>query len=163
MGKYADAEPLFRRALALEETAYGANSLGVAESLTRLGECLSLEEKDSEAEPILRRALAIGRSQSQNPIDGAQGYLALLLERKENTRKLRRCFVNRRRSLPAGTASRARITSSICTISPAPRSTWVTSKEQRRRSERCSRHGAHLGTEPPRHCLLPQQSRLDLS
>jgi serine/threonine-protein kinase len=82
MGKYADAEPLFRRALALEETAYGANSLGVAESLTRLGECLSLEEKDSEAEPILRRALAIGRSQSQNPIDGAQGYLALLLERK---------------------------------------------------------------------------------
>ena len=47
-----------------------------------LGECLSLEDKDSEAEPILRRALAIDRSQPHSSLDATRDYLALLLERK---------------------------------------------------------------------------------
>lgn len=60
----------------------GANSLLVAQSLGSLGECLYLEDKDSEAEPILRRALVIDRAHPQSSLGGTRNYLALLLERK---------------------------------------------------------------------------------
>lgn len=79
---YKAADPLFRRALAIRRKELGPADPLIADSLTRLGECLYLEQEDGEAEPMLRAALAIRRG--ENPDNGVdvRNYLALLLKRK---------------------------------------------------------------------------------
>ena len=79
-GQFDKAEPLFRRALAIRQKKFGEHSPAVLESLSGLGECLYLEERDAEAEPVLRKALALDRE--LNADSGSRNYLALLLERK---------------------------------------------------------------------------------
>ena len=59
MGQYADAEPLFRRALAIDEKALGKDHPDVASSLNNLALLLYSQGKYGEAEPLYRRALAI--------------------------------------------------------------------------------------------------------
>ena len=59
MGQYADAEPLFRRALAIDEKALGKDHPDVASSLNNLALLLYSQGKYGEAEPLCRRALAI--------------------------------------------------------------------------------------------------------
>ena len=58
-GKYAEAEPLFRRALAIEEAALGTNHPDVGTTLNNLALLLQEQGKYAEAEPLFRRALAI--------------------------------------------------------------------------------------------------------
>jgi tetratricopeptide (TPR) repeat protein len=56
---YKEAEPLYRRALAINEASLGPNHPEVATKLNNLAELLRVTNRLSEAEPLLRRALAI--------------------------------------------------------------------------------------------------------
>ncbi len=80
-GKYHDAEPLFRHALAVRRKKLGTGQ-EVAQSLANLGECLYLEDRLDEAEPVLRQALDLNRKSGADSFAGTRNYLALLLESK---------------------------------------------------------------------------------
>ena len=56
---YAEAEPLMRRALAIDEGSYGPDHPNVAIRLNNLAGLLQDTNRLSEAEPLMRRALAI--------------------------------------------------------------------------------------------------------
>ena len=56
---FANAEPLYRRALAIDEAAYGATHPRVATRLNNLAVLLRATNRLGEAEPLYRRALAI--------------------------------------------------------------------------------------------------------
>ena len=58
-GLYAEAEPLYRRALAIREKVLGAEHPDLARSLNNLGGLYVSQGKYAEAEPLYRRALAI--------------------------------------------------------------------------------------------------------
>ena len=57
--RYAEAEPLFRRALAIDEASYGPDRPEVATDLNKLASLLYATNRLGEAEPLFRRALAI--------------------------------------------------------------------------------------------------------
>ena len=84
-GKYLEAEPLYRRALAIREKQLATNDPDVASSLNNLALLLQDQGKYSEAEPILRRALAI-REKKMAPNDpyvaSSLNNLAKLLQDK---------------------------------------------------------------------------------
>jgi tetratricopeptide (TPR) repeat protein len=56
---YSEAEPLFRRALAIAEQSCGAEHSNVASALNNLATLLRTTNRLAEAEPLLRRALEI--------------------------------------------------------------------------------------------------------
>ena len=56
---FAEAEPLFRRALAIDEAAYGATHPRVATPLNNLALLLQDTNRLEEAEPIFRRMVSI--------------------------------------------------------------------------------------------------------
>ncbi len=56
---YAEAEPLYRRALAIDEGSYGPDHPDAAPYLNNLAELLQTTNRLGEAEPLYRRALAI--------------------------------------------------------------------------------------------------------
>jgi tetratricopeptide (TPR) repeat protein len=58
-GRYAEAEPLHRRGLAIREKVLGPEHPDVAASLNNLAVLLKSQGKYAEAEPLCRRALAI--------------------------------------------------------------------------------------------------------
>ncbi|MGA2964596.1 MAG: tetratricopeptide repeat protein [Terriglobales bacterium] len=58
-GDYADAEPLYRRALTISENALGADHPHVATYLSNLGSLFHLRGDYADAETLYRRALAI--------------------------------------------------------------------------------------------------------
>ena len=58
-GRYADAEPLLQRALAIDEKAFGPNHREVAASLHNLAELYRTQGRYADAEPLYTRALAI--------------------------------------------------------------------------------------------------------
>jgi tetratricopeptide (TPR) repeat protein len=57
--EWGQAEPLFRRALAIEEKRYGTEHRNVATNLNNLAELLRETNRLADAEPLYRRALAI--------------------------------------------------------------------------------------------------------
>ncbi len=57
--RLAEAEPLYRRALAIDEASYGPDHPKVALRLNNLAELLQCSNRLAEAEPLFRRALAI--------------------------------------------------------------------------------------------------------
>ena len=57
-GRYADAEPLYKRALAIRENALGPDHLDVAQSLNNLADLYSAQGRHADAEPLYKRALA---------------------------------------------------------------------------------------------------------
>ena len=57
--RYAEAEPLMRRALAIDEQSYGPDHPDVAIDLNNLAQLLQATNRLGEAEPLMRRALAI--------------------------------------------------------------------------------------------------------
>jgi tetratricopeptide (TPR) repeat protein len=59
LARYSEAEPLYRRALAIDEASYGSDHPSVARDLNNLAELLRATNRLSEAEPLYRRALAI--------------------------------------------------------------------------------------------------------
>jgi len=58
-GKYAEAEPLYQRALTICEQQLGANHPDTALSLNNLAKLYSVQGKYAEAEPLYQRALEI--------------------------------------------------------------------------------------------------------
>ncbi len=62
--RYAEAEPLFRRALAIDEASAGPDHPDVAIDLNNLGLLLHATNRLGEAEPLFRRALAIDEASS---------------------------------------------------------------------------------------------------
>ena len=58
-GRFAEAEPLFRRVLAIRERALGPEHPDTARSLNNLAEVLREQGRYADVEPLLRRALAI--------------------------------------------------------------------------------------------------------
>ena len=56
---YAEAEPLLRRSLAIDEAAYGPEHPTVATALNNLAQLLKATNRLAEAEPLMRRTLAI--------------------------------------------------------------------------------------------------------
>jgi tetratricopeptide (TPR) repeat protein len=57
-----EAEPLMRKALAINEASFGANHPEVATSLNNLAGLLRDTNRLAEAEPMMRRALAINEA-----------------------------------------------------------------------------------------------------
>jgi tetratricopeptide (TPR) repeat protein len=57
--RYNEAEPLYRRALAIDEKSYGPDHSDVGTNLNDLAVLLESTNRDGEAEPLFRRALAI--------------------------------------------------------------------------------------------------------
>ena len=58
-GRYGDAEPLYRRALAISEKTLGAEHPDTATSLNNLAGLYRAQGRYGDAEPLVRRALAI--------------------------------------------------------------------------------------------------------
>jgi tetratricopeptide (TPR) repeat protein len=58
-GQYADAEPLYKRSLAIREKALGSDHLDVAQSLNNLAELYQAQGRYADAELLHKRALAI--------------------------------------------------------------------------------------------------------
>src|SRR5687767_15188261 len=58
LGKYSDAEPLYRQALDIRTAAFGRDHPHVAVSLNNLGVLLLQLARPDEAEPHIQRALA---------------------------------------------------------------------------------------------------------
>jgi CHAT domain-containing protein len=58
-GKYADAEPLYQRSLAIKEKALGKDHPGVALTLDNLAAVYEAQSKYADAEGLYKRALAI--------------------------------------------------------------------------------------------------------
>jgi len=57
--RLAEAEPLMRRALAIDEASFGADHPDVGGDLNNLARLLQATNRLAEAEPLLRRALTI--------------------------------------------------------------------------------------------------------
>ncbi|MEX2216146.1 MAG: tetratricopeptide repeat protein, partial [Phycisphaeraceae bacterium] len=57
--RQAEAEPLMRRALAIDEQSFGKDHPKVAIRLNNLAQLLKATNRQAEAEPLMRRALAI--------------------------------------------------------------------------------------------------------
>ena len=57
--RLAEAEPLMRRALAIDEKSYGPDHPNVAIHLNNLAQLLQDTNRLDEAQPLMRRALAI--------------------------------------------------------------------------------------------------------
>jgi tetratricopeptide (TPR) repeat protein len=57
--EHGEAEPLFRRALAVDEKSFGPEHPNVARDLNNLAELLRATNRLAEAEPLMRRALGI--------------------------------------------------------------------------------------------------------
>ncbi len=62
-GRYAEAEPLFKRALAIREQQLGIDHPDTAASLNNLALLYRAQGKYAEAEPLFKRALAIREQQ----------------------------------------------------------------------------------------------------
>jgi tetratricopeptide (TPR) repeat protein len=80
---YVQAEPLMRRALAIDEASFGAQHPKAAIGLNNLAQLLQATNRLAEAEPLMRRALAIdeGSFGAQHPKVAVDlNNLALLLE-----------------------------------------------------------------------------------
>ena len=58
-GRYDEAEPLYRRALAIQEKVLGLRHADVGITLDNLAELYRLQGRDAEAEPLSIRSLAI--------------------------------------------------------------------------------------------------------
>jgi tetratricopeptide (TPR) repeat protein len=84
-GKYAAAEPLYRKALAINLTALGENHPHSALLYNNLAANLDAQGKHAEAEPLYRKALAINLTAlGENHPDTATSYnnLALNLDKQ---------------------------------------------------------------------------------
>lgn len=57
--KYAEAEPIIKRVLEIDEKSLGVDHSNIAASLSNLADNYIAQEKYSQAEPLYKRALAI--------------------------------------------------------------------------------------------------------
>ena len=63
MGRYAEAEPLYRRSLEIREKQLGPDHPDVATSLNNLADLYRAMGRYAEAEPLYRRSLEVREKQ----------------------------------------------------------------------------------------------------
>ena len=97
-GRYADAEPLYKRVLAINEKARGPDHLSVALALNDLAELYRGQGRYADAEPLYKRSLAIR--------DAAAGALRLRRTRPSAARHVRFRSSARDGRRPTGRARR---------------------------------------------------------
>jgi serine/threonine protein kinase/Tfp pilus assembly protein PilF len=109
LGRYADAEQCWRRALELRTQALPSGDRDIGVSLHALARVLDTEGKGDEAEPLYRQALAIVEGSSKAPsLDSARiaSDLGWLLQDKDRLDEaeplLRQALQVRRNLLPPG-------------------------------------------------------------
>ena len=86
-GKYAEAEPLYQRLLAIREKALGPEHPDVATSLNNLADLYRAQGKYAEAEPLYQRLLAISEKtvpssitvEAHGGVDHTNGLIGLAL------------------------------------------------------------------------------------
>jgi CHAT domain-containing protein/Tfp pilus assembly protein PilF len=86
VGRDAEAEPLFQRAIAIMEKAVGLDSVDIAPELNNLAALYQRQQRYAEAEPLFRRVLALSEKQlpSNHPDLGrALNNLATNYERQD--------------------------------------------------------------------------------
>jgi tetratricopeptide (TPR) repeat protein len=82
--RLAEAEPLMRRALAIDEASYGPGHPEVATDLNNLAQLLNATNRLAEAEPLMRRNVEILIAFSQQGFQhpnleaGLSNYISLL-------------------------------------------------------------------------------------
>ena len=96
--RLAEAEPLMRRALAIDEQSYGPDHPKVAIDLGNLAHLLQATNRLAEAEPLLRRALAIDESESI----GAENHSASVCGNTTCLKQSRRCSASGHEPLRRG-------------------------------------------------------------
>jgi tetratricopeptide (TPR) repeat protein len=114
-GRYADAEPLFKRLLAIRENALGRDHPDVAVSMNNLASLYQNEDRYADALPLVQGVIANGR---------ASPVVALVV----------RAFVTAR-SLAAGSLPKG----GKCREQCAPMSTVSSSRSETRLSSRSNR------------------------
>lgn len=83
LGRYAEAEPLYWRALAIDERALGPDHPNVGTRLNNLANLYQDQGRYGEAEPLFKRALAIGEKMlgpDHPEVSKRYGNLAVLYE-----------------------------------------------------------------------------------
>ena len=93
--RLAEAEPLMREAITLEEQEHGHDHPKVAQAMNALASLLQMAQRFDEAEPLMRESLAIARRRYgddhaaiANPVNN----LAFLLERKGDIAGAEQCY-----------------------------------------------------------------------
>jgi tetratricopeptide (TPR) repeat protein len=82
VGRYSEAEPLYRRSLAIREKAFGPDHPDVATSFSNLAELYRAQGQYAQAEPLYQRSLAIWEKalgpDHPDVAQSLQNYAALL-------------------------------------------------------------------------------------
>lgn len=96
------AEPLLRRALALSEQGFGADSLMVMTNLLLLGNCLEAKQDLVEAEKLYRRSMALHEKKLGTRTSAGLTFLADLTERQGRFKEAQQLFERVHASALAG-------------------------------------------------------------
>lgn len=86
LGRDAESEPVYKRAVALYETALGLDSVEIAPALNNLAALYQRQQRYAEAEPLFVRALAIREKRlgaSHPDVGQSLNNLATLYERQD--------------------------------------------------------------------------------
>jgi tetratricopeptide (TPR) repeat protein len=100
-----DAEPLMRRALAIDEASFGPDHPEVAIRLNNLAVLLRATNRLAEAEPLMRRALAIDEASFGKDHPNVARYLNNLAQLLQDTNRLAEAEPLMRRALAIDEAS----------------------------------------------------------
>jgi tetratricopeptide (TPR) repeat protein len=103
--QYIEAEPLIRRALAIDERSHGNEHAEVAIDLTDLAQLLQETNRLAEAEPLMRRALAIDEQSYGNEHAEVAIDLTNLAQLLQETNRLAQAEPLMRRALAIGERS----------------------------------------------------------
>ncbi len=105
IAQYEDAEPLFRRALAIDEARNGPDHPNVARDLNNLAQLLQATNRLAEAEPLMRRALVIDEASYGPDHPDVASYLNNLAQLLKATNRLAEAEPLMRRALTIDEAS----------------------------------------------------------
>ena len=128
---YARAEPLYRRALAIDEASLGKDHPAVARDLNNLAVLLGDTNRLSETEPLYRRALAINEASFGKTIRPSRPTSTTspgCCAPRTGWARRNRCFAARWRSTRPASARTIRPSRASSTTSPcccAPRTGWA--------------------------------------
>jgi tetratricopeptide (TPR) repeat protein len=103
--QHSAAEPLVRRALAIDEASYGKEHPYVARDLNNLAGLLKATNRMAEAEPLMRRALAIGEASYGKEHPDVATHLSELASLLQDTNRMAEAEPLMRRALAIDEAS----------------------------------------------------------
>jgi tetratricopeptide (TPR) repeat protein len=113
--RYAEAEPMLRRALAISEQSFGRDHPNVASDLNNLAQLLKATNRLGEAEPLIRRALAIAEASFGRDDPNVATCLNNLAQLLQATNRLGEAEPSMRRALAIAEASFGRDDPNVAT------------------------------------------------